>query len=197
MNNQAKLILVLVNILLEMNQKESGVIKLIDSTPLPVCKNIRISRHKTCKRIATRSKTSTGWFYGLKLHLVSDLEGNLLYLRFTTANIDDRVVLDRLLDRINHSLVIADAGYCSKRLERKAAKNDNILITCLRSNMKKVASFLDICLLNLRPRIETLFSILKERLGLVTSLPRSVNGYLAHYIHVVFGYMMKKAFVIS
>jgi hypothetical protein len=56
-----------------------------------------------------------------------------------------------------------------------------------------MASFLDICLLNLRPRIETLFSILKERLGLITSLPRSINGYIAHYIYVIFGYIAKKA----
>lgn len=197
MNHNAKIILVLLNILLQINRKKAGIIKLIDSTSLPVCKNIRIPRHKTCKRIATRSKTTMGWFYGLKLHLVSDLRGNILYIRFTTANVDDRVVLNRLLDKIKNSFVVADAGYCSKPLEEKASRNNNILITCLRKNMKKMATFLDICLLNLRPRIETLFSILKERLGLVTSLPRSINGYIAHYIHVIFGYIIKKAFVIS
>ena len=197
MNNNAKLILVLLNILLQVNRKKAGIIKLIDSTPLPVCKNIRIPRHKTCKKIATRSKTTMGWFYGLKLHLVSDLKGNILYIRFTTGNVGDRVVLDRLLERINNSIIVADAGYCSKPLEEKAGRNNNILITCLRKNMKKMATFLDICLLNLRPGIETLFSILKGRLGLVTSLPRSINGYIAHYIYVIFGYMIKKAYVIS
>ena len=59
--------LVLINVLLQLQHKRSGVVKIIDSTPLPVCRNIRIYAHKVMKRIATRSKTTTGWFYGLKL----------------------------------------------------------------------------------------------------------------------------------
>jgi IS5 family transposase len=193
MNNKAKVLIVLVNILLQINQRKSGIIKLIDSTSLPVCKNIRIGRHKTMRKVATRSKTSMGWFYGLKLHTACDLEGNILHIRFTTGNVNDRVVLDQFLEKLRDSIIIADAGYCSKKLEQKAARNNNVLITCLRKNMKKIATYLDICLLNLRSRVEVLFSILKERLGLETSLPRSVNGYLAHYIHVIFGYMVRKA----
>lgn len=193
MNNNTKLILVLLNALLQLNLKKAGVVKLLDSTPIPVCKNYRIKRHKTMKFVATRSKSSLGWFYGLKLHALTDMFGNLLGIRFTTGRVDDRVVLDAFLERLHHSILIADAGYISKRLTMKAQQNNNILLTCLRKNTKKLASFLDICLLNLRPQIEVLFSILKERLGLITSLPRSVNGYLAHYIHVLFGYLMRKA----
>lgn len=192
MNQSAKALLVLINILLSMNRKKAGTIKLVDSTPLPVCKNMRIYRHKTMKRVATRSKSSLGWFYGLKLHAMTDVVGNLLELRFTTGNIGDRKILDVFLEKLHDSIVIADAGYISPILERKAGKNNNILLTCMRKNMKKCATFLDICLLNLRPRIEALFSILKERLGLITSLPRSVDGYLSHYIHVIFGYLMFK-----
>jgi len=193
MNRNAKIILVLINMLLQINRKKEGVIKIIDSTHIPVCKNMRIQRHKTMKRFATRSKSSLGWFYGLKLHALTDLTGNLLMIRFTTAKVDDRVILDVFLEKLYNSVIIGDAGYCSKTSSRKARKNNNILLTCVRNNMKKLSTFLDICLLNLRPRIETLFSILKERLGLVTSLPRSVDGYLAHYIHVIFGYLFRKA----
>lgn len=192
MNQSAKSLLVLINVLLSMNRKRAGTIKLVDSTPLPVCKNMRIYRHKTMKRVATRSKSSLGWFYGLKLHAMTDVFGNLLELRFTTGNVGDRIILDVFLEKLHDSIVIADAGYISPKLEKKAGKNNNILLTCMRKNMKKLSTFLDICLLNLRPRIEVLFSILKERLGLITSLPRSVDGYLAHYIHVIFGYLMFK-----
>jgi hypothetical protein len=45
-------------------------IAFIDSTPLRVCKNIRIPRHKTFVSAAGRGKSSTGWFYGFKLHLI-------------------------------------------------------------------------------------------------------------------------------
>jgi len=192
MNRSAKALLVMINILLAMNRKHAGTIKLVDSTTLPVCKNYNIHRHKTMKRVATRSKSSLGWFYGLKLHAMTDIVGNLLELRFTTGNVDDRKILDVFLEKLHDSIVIADAGYISPTLEKKAGENNNILLTCMRQNMKKCATFLDICLLNLRPRIEVLFSILKERLGLITSLPRSVDGYVSHYIHVIFGYLMFK-----
>ena len=42
----------------------------LDSTALSVCHNRRISRHRTFKGLAARSKTSMGWFFGFKLHLV-------------------------------------------------------------------------------------------------------------------------------
>jgi len=43
-------------------------IAFVDSTPLRVCKNLRIPHHKTFVNEAGRSKSSTGWFYGFKLH---------------------------------------------------------------------------------------------------------------------------------
>lgn len=183
--------LTLVNALLQMNKKQSGVIKIIDSTAMPVCKNIRIYVHKTMKRIATKSKTTTGWFYGLKLHIITDLNKNILLLKFATANIDDRIVLDEFLDQLKHSLILADAGYISPRLQLKAIKRNNVILTGIRKNMKKLATPLQIFLLNMRGRIESVFSVLKERLGLITSLPRSENGYLAHYSRVLFGYLFQ------
>lgn len=193
MNRSARPILILLDLLFRINRNKSGVIKLIDSTPLSVCKNYNINKHKTMRKVATRSKSTKGWFYGLKLHLVSDLEGNILFVRFTTAKVGDRKILERILEKLEKSILVADAGYCSKKLEQKAAKHNNLLITPGRSNMKRAASSLDICLLNLRSRVEVIFSILKERLNLETSLPRSISGYIAHYTHVIFGYVVKKA----
>lgn len=193
MNQYAQVILLLLNALFQLNQRQSGVIKFMDSTTLPVCKNYNIKRHKTMKGVATRAKGSLGWFYGLKLHAVTDFRGNLLYIRFTTGRVGDRKILDTLLEKLRHSILVADAGYTSLLLEKKAQNYGNLLITGSRKNMKRLASLLDIRLLNSRSRIEAVFSILKERLGLITSLPRSIDGYLAHYIYVLFGYMMRKA----
>ena len=184
--------LMLINALLQMNKEKSGVIKIVDSTALPVCKNMRIYAHKTMKRIATRSKTTTGWFYGLKLHVVTDLDKNMLFLKFTTATTDDRKVLDEFLDQLNNSIMIADAGYISSTLQNKAIKQNNVILTGMRKNMKKLATNFQLFLLNMRGRIESVFSVLKERLGLITSLPRSENGYLAHYSRVLFGYLFQK-----
>lgn len=191
MNKYSLDFLILINILLQLHHRKSGVVKIIDSTPLPVCKNIRIYAHKVMKRIATRSKTTTGWFYGLKLHIVTDLKRNILMMKFTTGRVDDRVVLDEFLHQLKNSIILADAGYISQKLQQKAIKRKTIILTSVRKNMKKLATPLQIFLLNMRGRIESVFSVLKERLGLITSLPRSENGYLAHYSRVLFGYLFQ------
>jgi hypothetical protein len=49
-----------------------------DSTPVKVCHNQRISRHKVFKGHAERGKSSTGWFYGFKLRLTINDRGKYL-----------------------------------------------------------------------------------------------------------------------
>jgi len=186
-------LLLMIQLLLWVRNNDAGVIKLTDSTSIPVCKNIRIPSHKVMKRLATRSKSTMGWFYGLKLHVVTDEYGNLLKFMFTTGNVDDRKALDKFLDMLKNSLVIADAGYISKKLEKKARENNNMLITCMRNTMKKLSTPLHIFLLNKRINVEHLFSILKERFGLITSLPRSELGFLAHYVRTIFAYLFMPA----
>ena len=43
-----------------------------------------------------------------------------------------------------------------------------------------------------RSIIEMVFSVLKDRLGLVTSLPRSLDGYLTHYILLLLAYQLAR-----
>jgi hypothetical protein len=64
-------------------------ITFIDSTTLAVCKNPRIHCHKTFAGLARRGKTSTGWFYGFKLHLIVNDRGELLDFVLTPGNVDD------------------------------------------------------------------------------------------------------------
>ena len=62
----------------------------MDSTKLAVCNNRRIHSHQVFKKLAARGKTSTGWFYGFKLHLVFNEQGELLNMALTPGNTDDR-----------------------------------------------------------------------------------------------------------
>jgi hypothetical protein len=39
--------------------------------------------------LARRGKTSTGWFYGLKLHLPINEQGELLGFAFSSGNVAD------------------------------------------------------------------------------------------------------------
>jgi hypothetical protein len=111
-------------------------------------------------------------------------------LRFTTATTIERSILSEFLDELHDSIIVGDAGYLSSELDLKAHKNNNILLTAKRLNMKTLATIWQNKCMNMRSRIETVFDVLKERHKLITSLPRSLHGYLAHYIRCLFGYMV-------
>ena len=62
----------------------------VDSTPIRVCSNKRINRHKVFDGLAARGKSTVGWFYGFKLHLIINDRGELLAFGLTPGNVDDR-----------------------------------------------------------------------------------------------------------
>jgi hypothetical protein len=190
-NSSSWQMLTLVKVLVAINNQSAVTVKIVDSTPLPVCHNMRIYKHKTMKKYATRSKSTMGWFYGLKLHLLIDLQRNILNIQFTTAKASERAVLKAFFMTISNSIVVADAGYISKALEKLAVESGSIFLTSMRKNMKKLTTPAHIALLNLRGRVEGIFSLLKARLGLISSLPRSVGGYFAHCIRVLFIHMFQ------
>lgn len=66
----------------------------VDSTKLTVCHNLRMARNRVFAGIAKRSKTSTGWFFDCKLHLVINDQGQLMSFRLTPGNVDDRSPLN-------------------------------------------------------------------------------------------------------
>jgi hypothetical protein len=69
---------------------KSEGIYFVDSTKLAICHNLCISRNKVFAGVAARDKTSTGWFYGFKLHLVVNDQDEYLSCCITPANVDDR-----------------------------------------------------------------------------------------------------------
>jgi hypothetical protein len=99
----------------------------IDSTPLRVCDNVRIPRHSTFVAEAGRGKSSTGWFYGFKLHLVVDDCGNIISFSITSGNTDDRVPVPTLLKKVTGK-VFGDRGYISKKLQGSLAEQGVELI---------------------------------------------------------------------
>jgi len=140
--------------------------------------------------LASWSKSSKGWFYGLKLHLSVDLDGRIVGLHFTTGNASDRDVLKKMNKDLRGTFV-ADAGYVSAQLEREFfIENERRLLTCTRSNMKKLATLEDIELLKTRMQIEDNFGNLKQFHNLVSTVCRSVQGYLANYLSSVCAYMI-------
>lgn len=49
---------------------------IVDSKPLAVCDNHRIESNKVFAKLAARGKSSMGWFFGLKAHLVINGTGH-------------------------------------------------------------------------------------------------------------------------
>jgi transposase len=50
--------------------------------------------------LAARGKTSVDWFFGFKLHLVVNEEGELLNVHLTPGNVDDRKPVNKLLQSL-------------------------------------------------------------------------------------------------
>lgn len=176
--------------LLSLARKNPHLLKFTDSTDIPVCLPKNAKHHKTMQGLAAWSKTGKGSFFGLKLHLSADIDGRVLALQFTPGNSDDRAIFKKMNKRLK-GLFVADAGYVSKDLERDFfIEGKRMLITATRKNMKKLATAAHIALLNLRMRVEIHFRVLKLCYGLVTSFPRSIDGYLAHYLSSICAYLI-------
>ena len=87
----------------------------MDATKIQVCHNRRIQKHKVFKGIASRGKTSVDWFFGFKLHLVCNDQGELLNIALTPGNTDDRKPVLNLLKGLSGK-VLADRPQLSRRL---------------------------------------------------------------------------------
>jgi len=187
------LVLVLLYTLMDMNKRQAHPVKHIDSTTIPVCLFKNAKRHKTMRSLATFGRSSQGTFFGLKLHLVTDLQRMLLALTFTAGNVDDRTPVENLLAGIE-GVIIADAGYVSKTLEQSLyQEGKRLFIAKPRKNMKKLMTKLQHCLYDTRMLIELQFRNLKLFHGLVCSLPRSIAGYMANYTYALFAAQLRAA----
>lgn len=189
-NRWARLAAIILTLILKANRTNASHIKHTDSTDIPVCLNKNANKHKTMKGLASWSHSGKGYYYGLKLHLTSDLAKRMLALKITSANVDDREMFIPLNQDMS-GLFISDAGYVSRELERKFnEEGKHRALINPRKNMKKLATFVDTMVYNTRMIIELNFRNLKMFFGLITSLPRSVDGYLANYIHGLLAYAL-------
>jgi hypothetical protein len=155
-------------------------ISFIDSTPLGVCHNRRIPSHKVFDELAARGKTSMGWFYGFKLHLVINDRGELVAVALTPGNVDDRQPVPRLARELFGKL-FGDKGYLSGSLAKQLLEQDIELITSLRRNMKnRLLPLVDKLLLRKRAIIETVNDQLKNISQIEHTRHRSPINFLVN-----------------
>jgi hypothetical protein len=155
-------------------------ITFIDSTKIAVCKNKRIKRNRIFKAIATVGKSTMGWFYGFKLHLVVNDKGELLNLCITPANVDVRnwSVIQPLCKHLSGKLY-GDKGYISASLCELLFEDGLYLVTGIKSNMKnRLMTVRDKILLRKRSVIETINDELKNICEIEHSRHRSPVNFL-------------------
>lgn len=163
-------------------------ISFIDATSLSVCHNRRIKRHRVFEGLAARGKTSMGWFFGFKLHLVINEHGELLAFYLSPGNLDDRKPVPKLAKRLFGKL-FGDKGYISQSLFDELLEQDVTLITNVRKNMKnRLLPLMDKLLLRKRAIIETVNDQLKNISQIDHSRHRSVNNFLVNVIAGLIAY---------
>jgi len=154
----------------------------IDSATIPVCHNMRIPRNKVFQGVAKRGRSSTGWFYGFKLHLVINDSGELVNVAITPGNTDDREPVERMTRGLTGK-ICGDKGYISKYLHNQLSKRNLKLITNVRKNMKNTCkSIYDTFLLGKWRIIESVFEQLKYHQHVEHTRHRSIWNFLVNVI---------------
>ena len=171
--------------------KPTGI-AFVDSTSIKVCHNIRIPRHQVFKGSAEWGKSTMGWFYGFKLHLIVNHKGEILATKLTPCNVDDRKPVPDLTKDLFGKLY-GDKGYVSKALGEQLFDQGVEFKTNVRSNMKARAIALwDKIMLRKRFIIETVNDQLKSITQIEHSRHRSMHGFMLNLIGSLIAYCHKK-----
>jgi len=168
-------------------------IAFVDATALAVCRNQRIHQHKVFAGIAARGKTSMGWFYGFKLHLVVNDRGELLAFQITPGNVDDRRPVDELTQGLTGKRV-GDRGYISQQLFKVLWDRGLQLIPKLRKNLhNKLMPLADKLLLRKRAIIETINDQLKNIVQIEHTRHRSLVNAMVNSLAALVAYTTNPA----
>lgn len=163
-------------------------ISFIDATAIPVCHNRRISRHQVFAGLAQRGKSSMGWFYGFKLHLIVNDRGELVNFCLTPGNVDDRKPVPQLAQALWGKL-FGDRGYLAQPLFEQLFAQGLQLITPIRKNMpNRLLPLLDKLLARKRSIIETINDQLKNISQIVHTRHRSLTNFMVNLLAGLIAY---------
>ena len=160
----------------------------LDSTPLSVCHNRRIGRHRVFAVMATRDKSSMGWFYGFKFHPIVDDQDELLAVQLTPGNIDDRKPVPQMTKNLWDKLV-GDRAYLSQPLFEQLFAQGLQLIMPIRKNMQNRLVVLEDKLLTRRHIvIGTIVGQLKNISQIEHTSHRSTTNFIVNLIAGLIAY---------
>lgn len=170
---------------------EKTGIYFIDSMIIKACHIKREKQHKVFKGMARKAKSSVGWFFGFKLHLVINDCGEIMAFKLTAGNIDDRKAAPDLITGLVGRL-FGDKGYISQNLFSSLFDKGLQLITRLKNNMKnKLTPIMDKILLRKRGIIESVNDQLKNISQIEHTRHRSIWNFIANILGALIAYMLK------
>lgn len=159
-----------------------GDLQFVDSTVLTCCHVKRASSHKTFRSSARWGKTTTGWFFGFKLHLIINQHAEIVAFRLTRGNVDDRKPVPNMTQGRKGKL-FGDRGYISEKLRAELLNKGILLITKLKKNMKnKLMTIYDRLMLRKRALIESVNNLLKSSCQIEHHRHRSPWNFLSNLL---------------
>ena len=166
-------------------------ISLVDSTSLEVCHIKRSYSHRVFKEIAKKGKTTKGWFYGLKLHLIINECGEILSWMLTAGNVSDKSVVMTLAKDLFGKL-FGDRSYISQDLFQNLYQRGIQLVTKIRKNMKnKLMSVYDKLLLKGRGVVDSVIGQLKEGCQIEHTRHRSPINFVLNLMGGLAAYSLR------
>lgn len=148
----------------------------IDSTHMDICKFYYRDQFKTLRRESTIGYSTTGQFFGFKLHVVIDLSGNLVKYHITDGKAHDLTVFkEAFLPTMGFfCILLADRGYRNRLL------HEELRTMGINVDMKN----------RLRWKVESVFNTLKNSFCLVYNKSRSFDSYRSHVYSSLLAYQL-------
>ena len=163
----------------------------IDASSLAVCDVKRINSNKVFQGFAKIGKTTKGWFYGLKLHLMVSDKGELVNVAITAGNVDDRNPLINMTKKFK-GILCGDKGYISSSLFKQLFAKGIKLVTNIKKGMKNTLMNLhEKMVLKKRSLVETVFGYLKETMQLEHTRHRCITNACIHIVSTLIMYQRK------
>lgn len=170
---------------------EQTGIYFIDSMVLKACHIKREKQHRVFNGMAKKAKSTIGWFFGFKLHLVINDKGEIMAVKITAANVDDRKPVPDLVRHLIGKL-FGDKGYLSQKLFDELSSNGLQLVTRLKKNMQnKLIPLIDRILLRKRALIETVNDQLKNISQIEHTRHRSVWNFMVNILGALIAYCLQ------
>ena len=139
-----------------------GEVYILDAKPIPVCRPMRLGRVRLLREDgAYYGKTSSGWFFGFRLHVLVHHSGPVLAAVLTPGNWHEQEAALALALTVGGGIGLADGGYRGRELAPCLAEEAQLLLLTPQTVGPDKARRVFIG--SLRQRVETTFAALWDR----------------------------------